>query len=85
MGVWIKEELYPVRNFHQGFENGLPEGLFKSAIQQVLGGKNVGPDFKNHAGYKKHASTWMVSAGRRMAAKRRWDRQKTMASSRSTS
>ena len=51
-GSWIKEELYPVRNFHQGFENGLPEGLFKSAIQQVLGGKNLGPDFKNHAGYK---------------------------------
>jgi electron-transferring-flavoprotein dehydrogenase len=51
-GSWIKEELFPVRNFHQAFEKGLPEGLFNSAIQQVLGGKNLGPDFNNHAGYK---------------------------------
>ena len=51
-GSWIKEELYPVRNFHQGFEHGLPSGLFKSGIQQLLGGKNLGPDYKNHAGYE---------------------------------
>jgi electron-transferring-flavoprotein dehydrogenase len=49
-GSWIKEELYPVRNFHQGFEHGLLPGLLNSGIQQVLGGKNLGPDFKNHAG-----------------------------------
>jgi electron-transferring-flavoprotein dehydrogenase len=48
---WIREELYPVRNFHQGFEHGLFPGLMHSAIQQVLGGKNIGADFKNHAGY----------------------------------
>jgi electron-transferring-flavoprotein dehydrogenase len=51
-GSWIKEELYPVRNFHQGFENGLLAGLVQSGIQQVLGGRNIGPDFRNHAGYK---------------------------------
>jgi electron-transferring-flavoprotein dehydrogenase len=51
-GSWIKEELYPVRNFHQGFEQGLLAGLAHSAVQQVLGGRNLGPDFKNHAGYK---------------------------------
>ena len=51
-GSWIKEELYPVRNFHQGFEHGLPSGLLKSGIQQLLGGKNLGADFKNHAGYE---------------------------------
>jgi electron-transferring-flavoprotein dehydrogenase len=50
-GSWIKEELYPVRNFHQGFEQGLFSGLVRSGIQQVLGGRNLGPDFKNHAGY----------------------------------
>jgi electron-transferring-flavoprotein dehydrogenase len=51
-GSWIKEELYPVRNFHQGFEHGLLPGLAHSAVQQLLGGRNLGPDFKNHAGYR---------------------------------
>jgi electron-transferring-flavoprotein dehydrogenase len=51
-GSWIKEELYPVRNFHQGFEQGLLPGLVRSGIQQVLGGRNLGPDFKNHDGYR---------------------------------
>jgi electron-transferring-flavoprotein dehydrogenase len=51
-GSWIKEELYAVRNFHQGFEHGLLPGLMNSGVQQVLGGRNIGPDFKNHAGYR---------------------------------
>jgi electron-transferring-flavoprotein dehydrogenase len=50
-GSWIKDELYPIRNFHQGFEHGLLPGLVHSGIQQVMGGRNIGPDFKNHAGY----------------------------------
>ena len=48
---WIREELYPVRNFHQGFEHGLLPGLVKSGLQQVLGGRNLGGDLSNHAGY----------------------------------
>jgi len=51
-GSWIKEELYPVRNFHQGFEHGLLPGLLHSGVQQVLGGRNLGPDSKNDAGYR---------------------------------
>ncbi len=51
-GSWIKEELYPVRNFHQGFEHGLLPGLLHSGVQQVLGGRNLGADFKNDAGYR---------------------------------
>jgi electron-transferring-flavoprotein dehydrogenase len=50
-GSWIKEELEPVRNFHQGFEHGLLPGLLNSGIQQVLGGRNLGQDFKNHPGF----------------------------------
>jgi electron-transferring-flavoprotein dehydrogenase len=50
-GSWIREELWPVRNFHQGFEHGLLEGLVKAGIQQVMRGGNLGPDGKNHAGY----------------------------------
>ena len=50
-GSWIKEELYLVRNFHQGFQHGLLPGLAHSGIQQVLRGRNLGADFTNHAGY----------------------------------
>jgi electron-transferring-flavoprotein dehydrogenase len=50
-GSWIREELYPVRNFHQGFEHGLLPGLVNGGIQQVLGGRNLGSDSNNHAGY----------------------------------
>jgi electron-transferring-flavoprotein dehydrogenase len=50
-GSWIKEELYPVRNFHQGFEQGLLPGLIHSGIQQILRGRNLGGDFTNRAGY----------------------------------
>jgi electron-transferring-flavoprotein dehydrogenase len=49
---WIREELYPVRNFHQGFEHGLIDGLVKSGIQQIFRGGNLGPDFTNRAGYE---------------------------------
>ena len=48
---WIKEELYPVRNFHQAFEHGLYDGLIKVGIQHLMRGSNLGPDFKNEAGY----------------------------------
>jgi electron-transferring-flavoprotein dehydrogenase len=48
---WIKDELYPVRNFHQGFEHGLLEGIIRAGVQQVLHGSNLGPDFTNEAGY----------------------------------
>jgi electron-transferring-flavoprotein dehydrogenase len=52
-GSWIREEMYPVRNFHQGFQHGLFDGVIRGAIQQVLRGGNLGPDFKNRAGYTK--------------------------------
>src|ERR1700761_4565725 len=48
---WIKEELYPFRNFHQAFEHGLYDGMIKVGIQQLMRGSNLGPDFKNEAGY----------------------------------
>ncbi len=48
---WIREELWPVRNFHQGFEHGLLGGMVRAGIQQVRRGGNLGPDAKNGAGY----------------------------------
>jgi electron-transferring-flavoprotein dehydrogenase len=50
---WIREELYAVRNFHQGFEHGLIDGLINSGVQQLFHGGNLGPDFTNGPGYEK--------------------------------
>jgi len=36
---WIKKELYPVRNFHSGFENGRWAGLFNAGISYISGGR----------------------------------------------
>jgi electron-transferring-flavoprotein dehydrogenase len=38
---WIKDELWRVRNFHQGFERGFLPGMFHTALQQVSGGRGV--------------------------------------------
>ncbi len=48
---WIREELYPVRNFHQAFAHGLVDGLLRAGLQQVTRGANLGPDSRNTAGY----------------------------------
>lgn len=54
---WIREELYPVRNFHQAFEHGLYDGVLRAGLQTLMRGANLGPDSKNRAGYlrMKHA------------------------------
>jgi electron-transferring-flavoprotein dehydrogenase len=59
---WIKDELYAVRNFHQGFEHGLYDGLIRAGIQQLLRGGNLGPDSTNEAGYlrMKHADALSI-------------------------
>jgi electron-transferring-flavoprotein dehydrogenase len=38
---YIKDELWKVRNFHQGFHNGLIDGFFHSAMQQLTGGHGL--------------------------------------------
>jgi len=54
---WIRDELYPVRNFHQAFEHGLYDGIFHAGLQTLMRGANFGPDSENQAGYlrMKHA------------------------------
>src|SRR5438552_3996246 len=36
---WIKDELWKVRNIHQGFERGMFAGIFHTALQFVTGGR----------------------------------------------
>src|SRR5665811_1676264 len=35
---WIKDELWPVRNFHQGFRNGMVAGMFNTVLQEIFDG-----------------------------------------------
>ncbi|HVM92045.1 MAG TPA: electron transfer flavoprotein-ubiquinone oxidoreductase [Terriglobales bacterium] len=48
---WIKDELWQVRNFHQGFKNGLIGGMINGGLQTLLKG---GPFTRvaSHAGYE---------------------------------
>ena len=36
---WVKDELWKVRNFHQGFENGFWAGAAHGGIQWLTGGR----------------------------------------------
>ena len=48
---WIKEELWKVRNFHQGFEHGFWRGMFHAGLQQFTGGRGVRSRYLGTAGY----------------------------------
>jgi electron-transferring-flavoprotein dehydrogenase len=49
---WIKDELWKVRNFHQGFEKGFLAGLFHAGLQQFTGGRGLWNRYPAHAGYQ---------------------------------
>ena len=49
---WIKDELWKVRNFHQGFEHGFFAGLFHAGIQQFTGGRGLHNRYPGTAGYQ---------------------------------
>jgi electron-transferring-flavoprotein dehydrogenase len=50
---WIKQELWRVRNFHQGFERGMFAGMFHAGLQQVTGGRGLHARYRNRAGYER--------------------------------
>ncbi len=49
---WIKDELWKVRNFHQGFEHGLFAGMFHAGLQQFTGGRGLRDRYPAKAGYQ---------------------------------
>ncbi|MGA2118395.1 MAG: electron transfer flavoprotein-ubiquinone oxidoreductase [Bryobacteraceae bacterium] len=51
---WIKKELWPVRNFHQGFHDGLWKGLLHSGIQFVTGGRGMLDPMRTGPGYQRY-------------------------------
>ncbi|HXZ80584.1 MAG TPA: electron transfer flavoprotein-ubiquinone oxidoreductase [Terriglobales bacterium] len=48
---WIKQELWPVRNFHQGFEHGFWTGMFHAGLQQFTGGRGLRERYASTAGH----------------------------------
>ena len=52
---WIKQELWKVRNFHQGFEHGFWAGMFHTALQQVTRGFGVRNRYRSTPGYQRMA------------------------------
>jgi electron-transferring-flavoprotein dehydrogenase len=49
---WIKDELWRVRNFHQGFEKGLFAGLFNTGLQEITGGRGLHNRYPSTPGYE---------------------------------
>ena len=49
---WIREELWKVRNFHQGFEKGFFAGLINTALQQVTFGRGLRERYPAHPGHE---------------------------------
>ena len=50
---WIKEELWKVRNFHQGFEHGFWRGMLHAGLQQATGGRGVRRRYLSTPGYQR--------------------------------
>ncbi len=50
---WIKEELWKVRNFHQGFEHGFWRGMINAGLQQFTGGRGLRNRYPGTPGYSR--------------------------------
>src|SRR6266852_5653561 len=48
---WIKDELWKVRNFHQGFEHGFWMGILNAGLQQITGGRGLRNRARSTPGY----------------------------------
>jgi electron-transferring-flavoprotein dehydrogenase len=49
---WIKEELWKVRNLHQGFEHGMYAGIFHTGLQMITGGRGLHNRYPAKPGYQ---------------------------------
>ncbi|HTC79654.1 MAG TPA: electron transfer flavoprotein-ubiquinone oxidoreductase, partial [Terriglobales bacterium] len=50
---WIRDELWEVRNFHQGFEHGFVRGMFHAGLQQLTGGRGLRERYPSKAGHSR--------------------------------
>lgn len=49
---WIKDELWKVRNFHQGFEHGFWRGILHAGLQQFTHGRGLRNRYSSVPGYR---------------------------------
>jgi len=49
---WIRDELWQVRNFHQGFRHGLWTGLLHAGLQFLTGGRGLIDPMRARPGYE---------------------------------
>jgi electron-transferring-flavoprotein dehydrogenase len=57
---WIKQELYPVRNFHQGFEHGFLSGMLNSGLLMATGGYGLRDRYPAHPGHERMLPLWDI-------------------------
>jgi electron-transferring-flavoprotein dehydrogenase len=50
---WIREELWKVRNFHQGFAGGFWPGILHGALQQITGGRGLRGTYPARPGHER--------------------------------
>jgi len=50
---WVKQELWKVRNFHQGFEHGFWAGVAHGGLQFVTGGRGLRARYPSRAGHER--------------------------------
>src|SRR5260370_36235918 len=50
--IYVKDELWKVRNFHQSFRNGLLDGFFYSGLQELTGGAGIIDPMHAHAAHE---------------------------------
>lgn len=50
---WVKDELWKVRNFHQGFEHGFWRGALHAALQFATGGRGLRARYPAQAGHER--------------------------------
>jgi electron-transferring-flavoprotein dehydrogenase len=50
---WVRDELWQVRNFHQGFEGGFWSGVLHGGLQFVTDGRGVRARYSAHAGHER--------------------------------
>jgi electron-transferring-flavoprotein dehydrogenase len=62
---YIKTELWKVRNFHQGFHNGLLEGFVNAGLQEITGGRGLIDPMRTHPGYQNYREIYGRPAAER--------------------
>jgi electron-transferring-flavoprotein dehydrogenase len=55
---WIEQELFPVRNFHQGFAQGFVSGILNTGLLMATGGYGLRNRYPAHAGYERMRPLW---------------------------